>query len=84
MIPLLASLGVGGLAVALAARPTLENLIGGLMILIDKPFQAGQRVLVKGYDGNIEKIGWRSTRIRLRTGSPGLGSYPRRWPDPAW
>ena len=38
------------------------------MILIDKPFQVGQRVLVKGYDGNIEQIGWRSTRIRLRTG----------------
>lgn len=68
LVPLLASLGVGGLAVALAARPTLENLIGGLMILLDKPFQVGQRVLVKGYDGNIEKIGWRSTRISLRTG----------------
>ena len=68
LIPLLASLGVGGLAVALAARPTLENLIGGLMILIDKPFQVGERVLVKGYDGNIENIGWRSTRIQLRSG----------------
>ena len=38
------------------------------MILIDKPYQVGERVMVKGYDGNIEKVGWRSTRIRLRTG----------------
>jgi MscS family membrane protein len=68
LVPIIASLGVGGLAVALAARPTLENLIGGMMILIDKPYQVGERVMVKGYDGNIEKVGWRSTRIRLRTG----------------
>ena len=68
LVPLLAGLGVGGLAVALAARPTLENLIGGFMILLDKPYRVGQRVLVKGYDGNVEKVGWRSTRIRLRTG----------------
>ena len=38
------------------------------MILLDKPYRVGQRVLVKGYDGNVEKVGWRSTRIRLRTG----------------
>ena len=68
LVPIIASLGVGGLAVALAARPTLENLIGGMMSLIDKPYQVGERVMVKGYDGNIEKVGWRSTRIRLRTG----------------
>ena len=68
LVPLIAGLGVGGLAVALAARPTLENLIGGFMILLDRPYRVGQRVLVKGYDGNVEKIGWRSTRIRLRTG----------------
>ena len=68
VIPLLTGLGVGGLAVALAARPTLENLIGGFMILVDRPFQVGQHVRVKGYEGNIEKIGFRSTRIRLFTG----------------
>jgi MscS family membrane protein len=68
LVPLLAGLGVGGLAVALAARPTLENLIGGFMILLDRPYRVGQRVMVKGYDGNVEKIGWRSTRIRLRAG----------------
>ena len=68
VIPLLTGLGVGGLAVALAARPTLENLIGGFMILVDRPFQVGQHVRVKGYEGLIEKIGFRSTRIRLFTG----------------
>ena len=68
VIPLLTGLGVGGLAVALAARPTLENLIGGFMILVDRPFRVGQHVRVKGYEGNIEKIGFRSTRIRLFSG----------------
>jgi MscS family membrane protein len=68
LIPLLTGLGVGGLAVALAARPTLENLIGGFMILLDKPYRIGQRVMVKGYDGNVEKVGWRSTQVRLRSG----------------
>jgi MscS family membrane protein len=68
VMPLLAGLGVGGLAVALAARPTLENLIGGFMILLDRPYRIGQRVQVKGYYGDVEKIGWRSTRIRLLTG----------------
>ena len=68
LLSLLTGLGVGGLAVALAARPTLENLIGGFMILLDKPYRIGQRVMVKGYDGNVEKVGWRSTQIRLRSG----------------
>ncbi len=68
LVPLLAGLGAGGLAVALAARPTLENFFGGFMILLDRPYRIGQRVRVKGYDGHVERIGWRSTRIRLRTG----------------
>jgi MscS family membrane protein len=57
LIPLIAGLGVGGLAVALAARPTLENLIGGFMILLDRLYRIGQRVLVKGYEGDVEKEG---------------------------
>ncbi len=68
LIPLLTGLGVGGLAVALAARPTLENIIGGFMILADRPYRVGQRVKVQGYYGDVEKIGLRSTRIRLRDG----------------
>jgi MscS family membrane protein len=60
--------GIGGLAVALAARPTLENIIGSFMIFIDKPFRVGQRVNVMGQNGTIESIGLRSTKIRLLTG----------------
>ena len=65
---LLAGLGVGGLAVALAAQDTLKNLLGSIMILLDKPYKVGQRILAKGHDGVVEEIGLRSTRIRLLTG----------------
>ena len=68
VVPLVASLGVGGLAVALAARPTMENIISSFMIYLDKPFRVGQRVNVLGQDGTVEAIGLRSTRIRLLTG----------------
>ena len=74
--PLLASLGIGGLAVALAVRPTLENVIGSFMIFIDKPFRVGQRVNVMGQNGTIESIGLRSTKIRLLTGT--LTSIPNK------
>jgi MscS family membrane protein len=65
---LLAGLGVGGIAVALAAQDTLKNFFGSVMILLDKPFSVGQRVTVKGHDGVVEDIGLRSTKIRLLTG----------------
>jgi len=65
---ILAGLGVGGLAVALACQDTLKNLIGSIMILLDKPYEVGQRILVKGHDGVVEEIGLRSTRLRLLTG----------------
>jgi MscS family membrane protein len=65
---LLAGLGIGGLALALAAQDTLKNFFGSLMIMTDKPFKIGERVLVKDYDGVIEAIGFRSTRIRTLTG----------------
>lgn len=65
---LLAGLGIGGLALALAAQDTLKNFFGSLMIMVDKPFKIGQRVIVKGYDGTIEEIGFRSTRIRNLNG----------------
>ena len=65
---LLAGLGVGGLAVALAAQDTLKNLLGSIMILLDKPYKVGQRIVVKGHDGIVEEIGLRSTRMRLLTG----------------
>ena len=65
---LLASLGIGGLAVALAARDTIANFFGTLTILYDKPFQIGERIIIDNYDGVVEKVGFRSTRIRLLTG----------------
>lgn len=68
LIPLLTGVGIGGLAVALAARPTLENIIASFMIFADKPYHVGQRVRVMGQEGNVEAIGLRSTKIRLLTG----------------
>jgi len=65
---LLAGLGIGGLAVALAAQDTLKNFFGSLMIMLDKPFTIGQRVTFGGYDGTVEEIGFRSTRVRTLTG----------------
>ncbi len=60
----LAGLGVGGLAVALAAQDTLKNFFGSLVILGDKPFELGDRIVVDGHDGCVEEVGFRSTRIR--------------------
>jgi len=65
---LLAGLGIGGLAVALAAQDTLKNFFGSIMIMLDKPFTVGQRVTFGGYDGTVEEIGFRSTRLRTLTG----------------
>ncbi len=65
---LLAGLGIGALALALAAQDTLKNLFGSIMIMADKPFEIGQRVFVDGFDGVVETVGFRSTRIRTLTG----------------
>ena len=65
---LLASAGVGGLALALAAQDTLKNVFGSIMITLDKPYKVGERIVTKGYDGVVEEIGLRSTKIRLLTG----------------
>jgi len=64
----LAGLGVGGIAVALAAQDTLKNFLGSVMILLDKPYGVGQRIVIKGHDGIVEEIGLRSTKLRLLTG----------------
>ncbi|MFO7609129.1 MAG: mechanosensitive ion channel family protein, partial [Candidatus Krumholzibacteriia bacterium] len=61
---LLAGLGIGGLAFALAAKDTVANLFGSLTIIIDRPFRIGDRVTIDGTDGVVEEIGLRSTRIR--------------------
>lgn len=65
---LLAGASVSGLAVALAAQDSLKNILGSMMIMFDKPFRIGERVVVSGYDGTVEDIGLRSTRLRLLSG----------------
>jgi len=61
---LLAGLGIGGLAVALAGQKTLENLIGTFAIGFDQPFREGDFVKVRDFSGTVETIGLRSTRFR--------------------
>ena len=62
--PLMAGLGAGGLALALASQYTLENLIAGLVIFADKPVRIGDDCQFGGVRGRVERIGLRSTRIR--------------------
>ncbi len=64
----IAGLGIGGLALALAAQDTVKNFFGGIMIFLDKPFRLRDRIKIIGYDGFVEEIGIRSTRIRTLEG----------------
>ena len=66
---LLAGLGLGGLAIALAAQDTLSNIFGAIAIFADQPFLVGDAVDVEGVTGSIEAIGIRSTRIRTFDGT---------------
>lgn len=61
---LIAGLGLGGLAVALAAQDTVANVIGSLAIVADRPFQVGDWILVGEHEGTVERVGLRSTRVR--------------------
>ncbi|MCR4337349.1 MAG: mechanosensitive ion channel family protein [Candidatus Omnitrophica bacterium] len=64
--PILASLGIGSLAVALALQPTLENFFAGVQIIVDKPIQEGHFVkLESGEEGYVRKIGWRSSWVQM-------------------
>ena len=60
----MAGLGVGGIAVALAAQKTLENVIGGVSLILDKVVLVGDTLKVGGIEGTVEDLGLRSTRIR--------------------
>lgn len=62
--PIIAGLGIGGLAVALAIRPTLENIIGGFVLFLDRPVRVGEFCGFGDKTGTVEEIGLRSTRIR--------------------
>ncbi len=61
---LLAGLGLGGLAFALAAKDTVANFFGSVMIFIDKPFQIGDWIVMQSVEGIIEEVGFRTSRVR--------------------
>ncbi|MCG8070464.1 MAG: mechanosensitive ion channel family protein [Candidatus Thiodiazotropha taylori] len=61
---LLAGLGLGGLAFALAAKDMVQNLFGSVTVLMDRTFSVGDWIVVDGVEGSVERIGFRSTRIR--------------------
>jgi small-conductance mechanosensitive channel len=65
---LITSLGIGGLALALAAQDTLANFFGAIVILVDKPFRIGDVVRIDTNEGVVETIGFRSTRVRTTEG----------------
>jgi len=64
VVALVGGLGIGGLALALAGKETVENLFGSVTIFLDKPFIVGDQVKVGNIEGVVESIGLRSTRIR--------------------
>ncbi|RMH61180.1 MAG: mechanosensitive ion channel family protein [Zetaproteobacteria bacterium] len=61
---LIASLGIGGIAVAMAAKDTIANVFGSIMILVDRPFMVGDSIKTAEFEGVVEEVGFRSTRIR--------------------
>ncbi|MEW6375839.1 MAG: mechanosensitive ion channel family protein [Thermodesulfobacteriota bacterium] len=64
--PFLASLGIGGLVVALALQDTLANFFSGIYIFFDKPIRIGDYIMLEsGQEGYVTQIGWRNTRIRM-------------------
>ncbi|MDA8695867.1 mechanosensitive ion channel family protein [Flavobacteriales bacterium] len=65
---LIAGVGIGGLALAMAAKDFVSNMFGGITVFVDQPFKVGDRIQISGYDGTIEEIGLRSTRLRTLAG----------------
>ncbi len=65
---LIAGLGIGGLALAMAAKDTVSNIFGGFTIFTDKPFRMNDRIKVAGFDGTVIEIGVRSTRLKTLEG----------------
>jgi MscS family membrane protein len=63
----LTGLGIAGLAVSLAAQDSLKQLFGSVTILLDRSFRVGDHVVTCGYDGTIEDVGFRSTKLRTST-----------------
>lgn len=69
VISLITGLGIGGVALALAARATLENLFASFTLISEQPFSVGDDIQVGNMVGTVEKVGFRSTRIRHVDGS---------------
>jgi MscS family membrane protein len=64
IVPLITGLGIGGLAFAFAAKDTIENFFGSIAVILDRPFEVGDWVIVGEVEGTVEELGLRSTRIR--------------------
>jgi MscS family membrane protein len=64
VMSLLAGLGIGGLALALAAQDTAANVFGSITIILDRPFQVGDHIKVTDVEGTVEEVGFRSTSVR--------------------
>lgn len=69
VISLITGLGIGGVALALAARATLENLFASFTLITEQPFSVGDDIEIGTMVGSVEKVGFRSTRIRHTDGS---------------
>jgi MscS family membrane protein len=65
---IIAGLGIGGLAIALAAQDTIKNFFGSILLFSDKPFEINDLIVVDGHDGPVEEVGLRSTKIRTLEG----------------
>jgi len=61
---IIAGLSIGGLALALASQDTVKNFIGTVTILIDRPFELGDYIIIAGMEGTVEEVGMRATRLR--------------------
>ncbi|NDC42235.1 MAG: hypothetical protein EBZ77_11920 [Chitinophagia bacterium] len=66
---LITGLGIGGIAIALAGKETVENFFAAFTLLSDKPFTTGEIIRVDQYEGIVEQIGFRSTRLRTTDGA---------------
>jgi MscS family membrane protein len=65
---IIAGLGIGGLALALASQDSLKHFFGSVVIFADRPFEVGDRLDVDGFDGIVDRVGFRSTRLRTLDG----------------
>lgn len=65
---IIAGLGIGGLAIALAGQESIRNFFGSIMILADRPFDVGDRIVVDGHDGPVVEVGLRSTKVETLEG----------------